>query len=213
MLTVRVEDCEPNPWNPNRMDAFTYGKTIESIKSFGFIDPLTVRPHPKKAGGWQIIDGENRWKVARDLGIVEVPAFDVGTIDDHSAMKLTIILNELRGQYDPIEMGNLLESLLKAEDMVSLSQSLPFTDVALKGMIGLKDFDFGTPGLRDAALRGEQRAAERKKWVERMFRLSPEANEIVSDALARAREEVGGDMPDSVALEMICADYLAGPGS
>ena len=45
-LIVKIADCEPNPWNPNKMDAFTYAKVIESLTTYGFIDPLTIRPHP-----------------------------------------------------------------------------------------------------------------------------------------------------------------------
>ena len=78
-MLVKLAQCHPNDWNPNRMDGLTYAKTIESIKTFGFIDPITIRPHPDHPG-WQIIDGENRWKAARDLGLDEGPAYNLGDI-------------------------------------------------------------------------------------------------------------------------------------
>lgn len=207
-ITVRVEDCHPNPWNPNKMDAFTYSKVIDSLVTYGFIDPLTIRPHPAHAGQWQIIDGENRWSGAKDLGIEEAPAFNLGPIDDQRAMKLTIVLNELRGQYDPREMSSLLETLMESEDPIELAKSLPFTDVALQGMVGLSDLDL-TPDLEVAVSQGESLKQERAKWVERVFRLPEEANEVVTAALNKARDGYD-EMNDAQALEMICADFLAG---
>lgn len=203
--TVLVADCEPNPWNPNRMDAFTYSKVIDSLLTYGFVDPMTVRPLPGQTGRWQIIDGENRWKGAQDLGLEFAPVYDVGPIDDRRAMKLTIVLNELRGQYDPREMSALLTRLLEDEDPLTLAKSLPFTDVALKGMIGLGDLDLGGM-VGEAIARGE--ASKKTRWVERMFRLTTEANGIVQTALEKAKD--GEEMSDAQALELICADYLAG---
>lgn len=207
-----MADCEPNPWNPNKMDAFTYSKVIDSLLTYGFVDPLTVRPNPKMRDtglgpSWQIIDGENRWKGALDLGIEEVPAFDLGDIDDQRAMKLTIVLNELRGQFDPREMSTLLSRLLESEDPISLAKSLPFTDVALKGMVGLGGIDL-TPDLEAATARGESLKNERTRWVERTFRLSIEANAVVQQALDKVKE--GEKMDDVQALELLCADFLAG---
>jgi len=210
-LVVKIADCEPNPWNPNKMDAFTYAKVIDSLTTYGFIDPLTIRPHPNwKRGGklWQIIDGENRWSGAQDLGIEEAPAFNLGPIEDQKAMKLTIVLNELRGQYDPREMSSLLETLMESEDPIELAKSLPFTDVALQGMVGLSDLDL-TPDLEVAVSGGEALKQERAQWVERVFRLPSDANEVVTAALDKAK---GGyeEMNDAQALELVCADFLAG---
>lgn len=188
------------------MDAFTYSKVIDSLLTYGFIDPLTVRPHPAKSGHWQIIDGENRWKGAQDLGIVEAPAFDLGPIDDQRAMKLTIVLNELRGQYDPREMSKLLTTLLESEDPITLAKGLPFTDVALQGMIGMAGLDL-TPDLEASIAQGEALKNERTHWVERVFRLTTDANEVVQAALDMVKD--GEQMSDTQALEFVCAEYLA----
>lgn len=203
-VVVRLSDCHPNDWNPNRMDGLTYAKTIESIKTFGFIDPLTVRPHPD-GPGWQIIDGENRWKAASDVGLKEGPAFNLGEIDDAKAMQLTIILNELRGQYDPRSMGTLLKSLIDEEEVDELLRTLPFTEEALRGLVGMQDFDWGTLEEAQAA----EPSVANSRWVERTFRLESEANAVLQQALDRAKQSSDTPMSDAQALEMIAADFLA----
>src|SRR6478752_5191608 len=82
---VDIDLIEPNPWNPNVMDPDMYGKAIESIHEFGFVDPVTVRrivgsssfnvaKASKGEEAWldvvryQIIDGEHRWKAGKDHG-------------------------------------------------------------------------------------------------------------------------------------------------
>jgi ParB-like chromosome segregation protein Spo0J len=181
---------------------------VDSLVQYGFVDPLTVRPLPGHDTYWQIIDGENRHKGGLDLGIEEAPAFNLGAIDDQRAMKLTIVLNELRGQYDPRSMSKLLGKLLEAEDPISLAKSLPFTDIALRGMIGLDDLDLSGSSIGKSLQDGESLKNEREKWVERVFRLTIEANGVVQSALNSVKQ--GEEMSDVQALELICADFLAG---
>jgi hypothetical protein len=70
------EAVHPNPWNYRRQDERERRAARESIATYGFIDPITVRPHPDLSGQWQIIDGEHRWMAARptsvDLGALTV---------------------------------------------------------------------------------------------------------------------------------------------
>ncbi len=189
------------------MDGFTYGKTIESIRKYGFIDPMTVRYHPVTPGAWQIIDGENRWRAARDLGLIEGPAFSLGDIPDSQAQQLTVVLNELRGQYDPSSMGSLLKTLLENDTIEELTKTLPFTEDALKGLVGLKDFDWGSLGSTPPAHADPQSTRTREKWVERTFRLTVEANGVLQQALDKVKD--GESITDAQALELLAADFIA----
>lgn len=193
----------PNPWNPNKMAARDYARLIHDIQAFGFVDPVTVRPHPQKKGDFQIIDGENRWRAASDLGL-DVFYFDIGPVDDATAKKLTIALNELRGQYDPRQMGDLLNELLKDESPQQLLEQLPFTEEALAGLVGFKGFDW--KGL-DKPQPGDEKKERAPQWVERTFRMPPDVAEVVDQALAHAHQMEPG-ITDIQALEMIAADFL-----
>lgn len=200
--TDAISLFRPNKWNPNRMQRDDYVKLMHDIELFGFIDPVTVRPHPDDPLIHQIIDGENRWRAAVDLGLKVIPYYDIGPVDDATAQKLTIALNELHGQYDPRLMGDLLNSLLRDETPASLLEQLPFSEEALAGLVGFKGFDW--KGLDKPE---PTRKEASPKWVERTFRLPPEANEVLSDALAKAKD--GEEMSDAQALEMIAADFMA----
>ncbi len=179
-----------------------YSKAIESIKEYGFIDPVTVRPNPSGSPRFQILDGEHRWRAGRDLGLGEIPYFDVGVIDDQKAKKLTIVLNELHGQYDPKGMGDLLNDLLSRESPADLLRTVPFTEEALAGMVGLKDFDW--KGL-DTPVR-KPKEDEAPKWRERTYRMPMDADAVLQQALDKAK--AGESMEDWQALELIAADFL-----
>lgn len=197
----------PNPWNPNKMQPRDYARLIHDIELFGFVDPLTVRPDPKDSLYFQIIDGENRWRAGRDLGLAAIPYFDIGPVDDATAKKLTIALNELRGQYDPKDMSALLQDLLRDETPAQILEQLPFSEEALAGLVGMEGFDW--KGLDRPEPKKERESGPR--WVERTFRLPPEADEVIQQALDKAKSESGGEMVDGQALELIAADYLASP--
>jgi len=187
------------------MADFEYGKLLESMKRFGFTDPLTVRPH---GGVFQIIDGEHRLKGASELGMTELPYVNVGEISDEEAMSLGIILNELKGRHDPKLLGQLLDELMthgKAEDILV---GMPFTDEALKGLVTLSSFDWSTVGVTDSSPEKEPSPKKGIRWVERTFRLPAEANDVIQQALDVAKD--GDEIEDWQALERVAADFLAG---
>jgi ParB/RepB/Spo0J family partition protein len=96
VLTVDINKCFPNVWNPNEMDEFMYEKEKNSILTFGFLDPITVREIPE---GYEIIDGEQRWNAAKDLGYTVISVNNLGNLSDSVAKQLTVIMNELKSAF------------------------------------------------------------------------------------------------------------------
>jgi hypothetical protein len=148
IVKVPVERIHPNPWNPNRQDDRTYQANRESIRTFGFIDPVTARPHPDIDGDWQIIDGEHRFRAAQDEGMTEVDLIPL-KLDDNAAKKLTVILNEARGEADVALLGELLSSLEMELDELQIG--LPYSSTELDHLLSLGsatwgDFEPGLPG-------------------------------------------------------------------
>lgn len=191
------------------MGGFEYAKLIESIKRFGFTDPVTVRA---LNGHFQMIDGEHRWRAARDLGLMGIDYMDVSPISDKEAIALGITLNELKGRHDARELGELLKDLLEGSDPDEVLQGLPFTEDALKGLVGLKSFDWSQfDNAQRAETENTPNPSPKKgmRWVERTFRLPPDVNEVLNDALAKVKDQEVG-IEDWQALEMIAADYLGG---
>lgn len=200
---VNADDLLPNPWNPNRMTGAMYEKARESIETYGFIDPLTVREIGYDK--YQIIDGEHRFNVGREIGMTEFPCVNLGLIDDARAKKLTIILNELHGQADPDRMGTLLQDILDDTSLDDLLVALPYDEAILSGFLGRELPDL-TP-LKSGPPPTSGESTDKIAWVERLYRLPKDAALVVDEALEKAAD--GEKVDQWQALERVCADYLA----
>lgn len=199
LQVVPAGDLHPNPWNPNRMTAFMYAKAIESIREFGFIDPITAFRHEGKL---VIIDGEHRWRAGMDLGIIEFPVIEL-PVSLSDARKLTIVLNELHGQADPEKLTDLLSELLDEGGMTWLTEALPFPDDVLSTLLATK-IEFPTPE-QSVTTASEPNGKER--WVEKLLRMPEDVGLMYESALDKARD--GDAIKDWQALERILADFLA----
>jgi ParB/RepB/Spo0J family partition protein len=197
---ISVEDLVPNPWNPNRMDDEMLRKEVESIKEFGFVDPITVRVF---AAMWQIIDGEHRWKAAKIVGLDRIPCIVLDVADD-IAEQLTIVLNDLRGKPNEERLAALVKDLSTRRSMLDLEKVLPYKRERLAEMIAERKADFDW----DALKRPKAEEKPEPRWVERVYRFPPAAAEVIDGAIAKVREDEG--IEDWAALELICADYMSG---
>lgn len=72
---ISLSLLEPDPHQPREtLNAETIAKLGNNIKAAdGFIQPLLVRPHPRKPGRFMIIAGERRFHAAGSLGLATVP--------------------------------------------------------------------------------------------------------------------------------------------
>lgn len=212
---VDIDLIEPNPWNPNEMDAEMRTNTIESIHEFGFVDPVTVRA--LTGDTYQLIDGEHRWDVAhghgtcvkakkgggweRHGGLRQLPIANLGILEDEVAQQLTIVLNETRGTYDPKKMGSLLVELVAVKPLAELVTVLPFDKPKFEELAALPKMDWNavTPRSKTQSGQGE-------RWVERVYRLPSEAAEPLDRAIRRCREDDGST--DWQALQRIAEEFL-----
>jgi hypothetical protein len=160
----------PNSYNPNVMPPRIYEAELESILEFGFVDPITVRDGDIAVfvdGRLEIIDGEHRWKAFGELRrqwlagemkpewvaimhptlpqlfeLNQIPVSNLGIVSDAKAMKLTIILNELRGKANMIDVAAILAQIGEATDGEGLKTSLPYADEEVVEMLRLNSYDW-----------------------------------------------------------------------
>jgi hypothetical protein len=201
---VPVDRIRPNSFNPNKMDDFMFGRTVASIDKLGWATPIVVRD---MGDYFEVIDGEHRWRAARELGMTEVPIWNLGEIPDAKAKQLTIVLNETRGTADREKLGELLRDLLTSETTVDLINVLPYERSDFEALLNVPDFDWGD--IEDLT-RPPESSAERMRWVERIYRMPPEVAAVIDKAIAQVKmvEEDQGKIEDWRALELICADFL-----
>jgi len=100
---VPIEQLEPNPDQPRRLfDQDKLDDLAQSIREKGIIQPLVVRPNPRKAGFFEIVAGERRWRAAQRAQIHEVPVI-VRQFDDTETLEIAIIENIQRADLNPVE--------------------------------------------------------------------------------------------------------------
>ena len=90
VLDVRVEDIEPNPYQPRAdMPDETLQELVESVRQHGIIQPLLVR---RMADGYQILAGERRWRAAMAAGLTAVPCL-LRDATDEQTLALALVEN------------------------------------------------------------------------------------------------------------------------
>lgn len=198
---VPIELLRENEWNPNKMTDFMFRKALESISEFGFLAPVLVK---RADNGYVIIDGAHRYRAAKQLKLASVPIIIVDGLSDAQYRKLTVVLNELHGQPDPGKLSELLKGLVEETSMAEVLNALPFAEDTLKGFVGFEGIE-----LPSAPPPAPKERSER--WVERTFRMPASASAVVSDAIETVkRQDPSASTEDWQALELICAEFLAG---
>jgi ParB family transcriptional regulator, chromosome partitioning protein len=108
-----VDVLEPSPYQPRQeMDETALGELADSIAQRGILQPLLVRPHPEKAGEYQIIAGERRWRAAQRVSLHEVPVL-VRPLSDADAMAAGLVENLQREDLNAVEEAEGYQRLVK----------------------------------------------------------------------------------------------------
>lgn len=110
---IDISLIRPNPAQPRRdFDEESLAELATSLKQKGMLQAILVRPDPKRAGGYQIVAGERRWRAAKKAGLMTVPAV-VRDLDELELLEIGIIENVQRADLNPIEEAEAYGSLMK----------------------------------------------------------------------------------------------------
>lgn len=100
---IPIEKIFPNPEQPRRQFAPEALQDLAaSIREKGVIQPLILRENPHKAGTYEIVAGERRWRAAQMAKLHEVPAL-VRAYTDTEALEVAIIENIQRADLNAVE--------------------------------------------------------------------------------------------------------------
>src|SRR5215218_6420957 len=75
---------------------------VDSVKEFGLLQPILVRPVAGQADAYEIVAGERRWRAAQKAQLHEVPVV-VRTMGDQDALQLGLIENLQRADLTAID--------------------------------------------------------------------------------------------------------------
>ena len=110
VLRIPVDLIEPNPFQPRMsFDPEALQELADSIRTFGLIQPLTVR---KKGSKYQIISGERRFRACTMAGMDMIPAY-IRDANDQGMLEMAIVENIQRENLDPIEVAMSYQRLME----------------------------------------------------------------------------------------------------
>ncbi len=117
--SLRVADLVPGIYQPRtRMDEGALYELAESIRAQGIMQPILVRKlsldarYGDKAGKYEIIAGERRYRAAQLAGLDAVPVL-VRDVPDSAAAAMALIENIQREDLNPLEEAQGLQRLIK----------------------------------------------------------------------------------------------------
>ena len=107
---IHIDSIEANPYQPRtQFDQAALEELAQSIKTYGLIQPVTVRPVGN--GKYQLISGERRFRAAQLAGLTEIPAF-VRTVDDALSIQMALVENIQRADLNAIEIAMSYQMLM-----------------------------------------------------------------------------------------------------
>ena len=122
---VPVKAIQPNADQPRRhFDEAALDQLADSIKQFGILQPLVVKP--VGTGEYQIVAGERRWRAAKKAGLATVPAI-VRSTKVLEQLEIALVENVQRVDLSPLEQAVSIERL---------HQQFSLTYEAIAGRLG-----------------------------------------------------------------------------
>lgn len=93
-----IGSLRSSEYNPRFWSKEAIVQLKESIKRYGFVDPLLVNSAPERKG--IVIGGHFRLSIAKELGIKEVPVVFINIANIEKEKELNIRLNKNIGEFD-----------------------------------------------------------------------------------------------------------------
>jgi ParB family transcriptional regulator, chromosome partitioning protein len=189
-------------WNVNQVDEPMMQRLRVSIGKYGLVQNLVVR---KVANGYEVLSGNHRLKLLRELDVKKVPCAIVD-INDAQARLLAQALNHVHGDDDLGLRAELIREVMQVLPEEEVLAVLPDTMDGLKGMVSMRRETM-------AGYLQNWQKAQAVRLRNLVFKLTPEQLQCVEKALEQvlpdARRQQGvSPNARSTALYLICKSFL-----
>ena len=134
---ILIGDLSPGKYQPRtHMDQAALEELAQSVKHRGIVQPILVRQI--KAGKFEIVAGERRWRAAQIAGLPTVPAL-VRDIPDEQALGIGLIENIQREDLNAIEEASGIKRLIDEFNLTheSAAQAVGRSRVAVTNLLRL----------------------------------------------------------------------------
>ena len=118
LAVVAIGEVRPNTWNPKEHGTQEFQRIKKGLQQHGLRLPIVVRENE----GYEIVDGEQRWRAAQELRYVNIPIYNEGKLSDQKAKELTIIY-EQQVPFDDMQFGKLLAEMSELYDSIAIPYS------------------------------------------------------------------------------------------
>lgn len=190
---VAIDEVEPNDYNPKEVDTPEYRNVVESIRLNGLKQPIFVREVDGN-DKYVIVDGQQRWTAAKELGYGEIYVYNLGKISEEEAKSLTIWF-EVQVPFLEIDLAPLVVELN------ALDMKLPYTDQQIMDFKNMATFDFNEP------YEEKEPVDDEPKLKNLTVKMTPEQLEVVEEAIKTVAD--GENVSEGRALELLCASGIS----
>jgi ParB family chromosome partitioning protein len=201
--TIPINQIKENAWNPNEIDEYEFQILMQNIKNkkIGYTQPIEVRQTGKKQ--YQVVDGAHRLRACKEAGLTEIQCV-VSNYDNTEAKLETLAKNKLRGTINLVEAANLIAELNQKISLDDIGGRIGFKKRELEDSLRL----FKIPLNFEIDLKKQAEKEKLEAPITLEFIVTKEQAKIVESAvnLLCEREKIKRGR----ALELICADFLAG---
>lgn len=116
LAEIDLADIVPNPQQPRvEFEPEALRELIVSIREFGVLQPIVVRPRLGAAEGepqYELIMGERRFRASKAAGLERIPAVVKDTADE-AMLRDALLENIHRAQLNPLEEASAYKQLLE----------------------------------------------------------------------------------------------------
>jgi ParB family chromosome partitioning protein len=99
--TLPIAELRPGKFQP-RTSFEGLDTLVDSVRQYGLLQPVLVRPIADEPNAYEIIAGERRWRAAQKAQLHDVPVV-VRSLDDLDALQLALVENLQRTDLTPID--------------------------------------------------------------------------------------------------------------
>ncbi len=116
LADLELTDIVPNAQQPRvAFDADALQELVVSIREFGVLQPIVVRPRDGAIAGepqYELIMGERRFRASKAAGLERIPAVVKDTADE-AMLRDALLENIHRAQLNPLEEASAYKQLLE----------------------------------------------------------------------------------------------------
>lgn len=112
LARIHPDDIVPNAQQPRTVfDPEDLAELVHSIREFGVLQPIVVRPHPDETGKYELVMGERRLRATKAAGLDSIPAVVKDTANE-DMLRDALLENLHRSQLNPLEEASAYQQLL-----------------------------------------------------------------------------------------------------